>query len=366
MTEILKSLSAMTPQWLTEALTGAGHDPPEVTALDVRPMDDFTGAMGEVGIVSVEYAGGTGLPAEFVAKCPLDNDIARMYASVMLSYQREAGFYADLAAPVAASTGIRIPRCFVNLFDPETHSATLLIERVHPAEKGDILDGTSYERMRTLVGDLARLHAAHWMGRHARRARVADRLDGANAAGRHPLHRRQLGQHPRAGAAPPPDGIAAMISDVFLPDVESWLQRFSQRPWTLIHQDYELDNVLFAAGGPVIVDWQTAMLSFPGIDLGWLLMASHNAETLAREPELLDHYRGELAAAGGPRWSAEDLAEDLAWGAFYWVSVSHVPFMHSLPAGPQDRSHRRFAAMMRGTIAAAQRWDVVERMRQHA
>ncbi len=366
MTEILKSLSAMTPQWLTEALTGAGHDPPEVTALDVRPMDDFTGAMGEVGIVSVEYAGGTGLPAEFVAKCPLDNDIARMYASVMLSYQREAGFYADLAAPVAASTGIRIPRCFVNLFDPETHSATLLIERVHPAEKGDILDGTSYERMRTLVGDLARLHAAHWMDATlAGHGWLIDWMEPTLRVGI-PFTVDSWANIREQGPHHHPDGIAAMISDVFLPDVESWLQRFSQRPWTLIHQDYELDNVLFAAGGPVIVDWQTAMLSFPGIDLGWLLMASHNAETLAREPELLDHYRGELAAAGGPRWSAEDLAEDLAWGAFYWVSVSHVPFMHSLPAGPQDRSHRRFAAMMRGTIAAAQRWDVVERMRQHA
>ena len=94
MTETLKTLSAMTPSWLEEALTTAGHAPPPIAAIDVRPMDDFVGAMGEVGIVSVEYAASTSLPAEFVAKCPLDDDIARLYASVMLSYQREAGFYA--------------------------------------------------------------------------------------------------------------------------------------------------------------------------------------------------------------------------------------------------------------------------------
>ena len=39
--------------------------------------------------------------------------------------------------------------------DPETHAATLVIERIHPADKGDILDGTTFERMRTLVGNLA-------------------------------------------------------------------------------------------------------------------------------------------------------------------------------------------------------------------
>ena len=57
MTEILKSLSTMTPQWLEEALTEAGHALPPTTAVDVRPMDDFVGAMGEVGIVSVCCAG---------------------------------------------------------------------------------------------------------------------------------------------------------------------------------------------------------------------------------------------------------------------------------------------------------------------
>ena len=365
MTEILKSLSMMTPQWLQEALTEAGHAPPPIAAVEVRPMDSFVGAMGEVGIVSVEYVGDTDLPSEFVGKCPLDDDIARLYASVMLSYQREAGFYADLAAPVAAAAGMTIPTCFVNLFAPETHAATLLIERIHPAAKGDILQGTTYERMHSLVGDLARLHGSYWMDESltAHSWLIGWMAPSLRIGIPFTLESwRNIREHfPQYHS----DDVAAVVGDVFIPGIEGWLQRFSQRPWTLIHQDYELDNMLFRTDGPVIVDWQTAMLSFPGIDLGWLLMASHNEETLAREPELLDHYRAELAAAGGPSWSAEDLAEDLAWAAFYWVSVSHVPFTHSVAAGEQDRAHRRFKAMMRGTIAAAERWSVAERMRAH-
>ncbi len=366
MTGILKSLSAMTPEWLQQQLRLAGHTDANVTSVQVRPMDGFVGAMGEVGIVSTSYGKPSGgLPASFVAKCPLDDDIARMYASVMLSYQREAGFYSDLAGPVTQRTPMTIPHCFVNLFDAATHDATLVIEHIHPAEKGDILQGTNFERMHTLVGDLARLHGAFWMDNQlseldwlidwmspSLRIGIPFTLDSWTNIRNHFAHFH-------------PDDIVELVEDVFLADVEGWLQRFADRTWTLAHQDYELDNVVFRPDGPVILDWQTVMRSFPGLDLGWLLMASHNEETLEREPELLEHYRHQLAESGGPQWSEEDLKEDLAWAAFYWVGVSHVPFMHSVPAGETDRAHRRFKKMMLGTISAAKRWQAVERMRAH-
>ena len=44
MAEILKTLYTMTPEWLETALTEAGHDPPQISSLEVRPMDGFTGA----------------------------------------------------------------------------------------------------------------------------------------------------------------------------------------------------------------------------------------------------------------------------------------------------------------------------------
>ena len=364
MTEILNSLSAMTPQWLEGALTSAGHAPPPVSAVEVRPMDGFVGAMGEVGIVSATYEGDTDLPAEFVAKCPLDNEFARLNAAVMLSYQRENGFYGHMASQVAARTNITIPKCFVNLFDPETHAATLLIERIHPASKGDILDGTTFDRMNTLVGDLAGMHGAYWMDETlTEHDWLIDWTAPTFLAG---IPRTQESwssireQFPQYHS-----GDLATMVGVFLADVPAWLGRFAQRPWTLIHQDYELDNVLFQDDGPVIVDWQSPMRSFPGMDLGWLLMASHNEETLAREAELLDHYRRGLAAAGGPDWSEEDLAEDLAWAAFFWVSVSHIAFMATVEFGEEARFHRRFRAMLEGTIAAAERWGAAERMRAH-
>ncbi len=115
--------------------------------------------------------------------------------------------------------------------------------------------------------------------------------------------------------------------------------------------------MLFRGGRPVIVDWQTSMRSFPGADLAWLLATSHSPETLAREPELLEVYRRGLAAEGGPDWTEAELAEELAWGAFYWASVGVIPYMHTSEAPEGDRAHHRFRAMLEGSIAAAVRWD---------
>jgi len=364
MTEILKTLPAMTPSWLEGALTEAGHAPPPVAAVEVRPMDGLLGAMGEVGIVAVTYGGDTGLPAEFVAKCPLDDDLARLYNSVRLSYQREAGFYRDMAEPLTAATGMRIPMCFVNLFDPETHAATLVLERIHPADKGDNLEGTTFERMHTLVGDLARLHGAYWMDETLNdRDWILDwRAPTFLLA--IPFVREAWNDMRTKFPQYFPDDVAALV-DAFTADIEGWLERFNQRPWTFLHQDYELDNILFRSDGPVILDWQTAMRSFPSDDLGWLFISGHNDETLAREPELLEHYRRELAAAGGPDWSEEDLAEDLAWAAFYRASSVYVAWVHAMAANEQGRQLRRFKAMMDGSITAAQRWNAVERMKAH-
>lgn len=358
--EILKTLSDMTPAWLTEALTEAGHEPPPVTAVQVRPMDGFTGAIGEVGIVTVEYGADTDLPAEMVAKCPLDDDMARLYSSVMLFYKREAGFYADMAGPVADRAGLSVPACYVNLFDPETHDATLLIERIAPAEPGDILAGTSFERMRVLVEGMAAMHGRFWMDPALEGLEWLIAWNEPNLKLGIPIHIECWDNiRQRAPDKYPPE-VAALVNDYWMADIEGWLDRLTQRPWTFTHIDYELDNVLFREGRPVIVDWQTSMRSFPGADLSWLLATSHSPETLAREPELLEVYRRGLAASGGPDWTEADLAEELAWGAFYWSSVGVIPYMMSIGDAPEeDRAHLRFRAMLEGSIAAAVRWDAV-------
>lgn len=360
MTDIPTSLEGLTADWLTEQLGAAGHDVPAVADLEVEPMDGFVGALGEVGIVRVGWdgaAGDTPLPASFVAKCPLDDDMARLYNSVMQFYVREAGFYRDLVHDV----DMRIPTCWVNRFDAESGSAFLLLDHVTEVEKGDILAGTSVETMRELVGDLARMHGMFWMDQrlldvpwlmdwNAENLKLGIEITQQCWAALHEAE---------------PDRYPAELRDVlqrtWIDDTVTWLEAFTARPWTLTHIDYELDNVLIGADGPIILDWQSTMRSHPAVDLGWLLAASHNDETLAAEPQLLDHYRTELSAAGGPAWSADELEAELAFGMLYPASCQPVPYLQDTGDGPAgQRMHRRFDKMLEGSIDAAQRWNLVD------
>lgn len=369
MTTIPTSLRDLTAEWLTEHLAYEGHDLPPVAALEVEPMDGFVGALGEVGIVRVEWRGGDGSePTQFVAKCPLDDDIARLYNGVMQYYVRECGFYRDLASTVVDETAIRLPGCYVNRYDPDSGAAFLLLEYIDGHAKGDILVGCDVDTLRSTVGDMARMHGRFWMD---------DRLHGLDWIMDWRTDTLKLGiditrESWKGLAAAEPDRYPVELFDVlqrtWIDDTEHFLELYADRPWTLTHIDWELDNIILGHEGPVVIDWQSVMRSHPGVDLGWLLAASHNDETLEAEPELLDHYRTTLAASGGPDWSAEDLEEALAWGILYPVACQPVPYLQNTSAYGEhaDRMHRRFDKFLSGSIQAAMRWNLIDHLGPHA
>jgi len=79
MVDIPGTLAEVTAPWLSSQLHDAGHALPSIESLSLKPMDGFTGAMGEVGIFEVIWEDGDreDLPQTFVAKCPLDDVTAR-------------------------------------------------------------------------------------------------------------------------------------------------------------------------------------------------------------------------------------------------------------------------------------------------
>ena len=364
MTDIPTSLSEVDASWLDARLADAGHDVPAVADLSIAPMDGFVGALGEVAIFTVRWAdGGADLPTRFVAKCPLDDDIARLYNDVMQYYVRENGFYRDLVDRV----DMRIPKAWINLFDAESGAGFLMLDYVESTAKGDVLVGCSVDEMRTLVADLARMHGSFWMDDSLR---DLPWLMDWNAESFHMgIPFIQEGWADLATAEPDriPADVAAVIKRAWIDDTVTWLDHMAQRPWTLTHIDYELDNILFTETGPVVIDWQSPMRSFPGMDLGWLLAASHNDETLAAEPELLDLYRREFAAAGGPEWTAERLEEDLAIGMMQFTGGAPIPYLQDTSAYGEsgDRMHARFDKFLQGCIDACVRWNLVDHVGRH-
>ena len=55
MSDIPISIGTLDGAWLGRALHDAGHDHPGIADIAVKPMPGIVGALGEVGVVEVEY-----------------------------------------------------------------------------------------------------------------------------------------------------------------------------------------------------------------------------------------------------------------------------------------------------------------------
>ena len=358
MVDIPTGLRAIDGAWLTAALREAGHDAPAVISVAYEPMPGVVGAMGEIGILTLEYADTTDLPTHLVGKCPLDHEAARQFDAIMQYYRRETGFYRDMAESVP----MRVPRPWVNLEDSDRH--LLLIDYVDGAVCGDVLSGTDFAGIKRLVGDLAGLHGRFWMDpRLPELPWALDWRTPSFLAGI-PLVQQTwpVVVAERADLFPP--DLRRVCEATWVGDTQRWLGAFAARPWTFIHGDYELDNMLFVGDDVVVVDWQGCMRSFPGADLAWLLATSASEELVAREDELVEHYRLELLRAGGPAWSRDDVVEDMAWAMIYYVTGATIPSVQDYSQlGPQgERLHARFLAFLERCAAAAVRWDTAGRV----
>lgn len=358
MSELPASLAELTAPWVSDRLGSAGHDV-EVTELSVRPLDGFTGLMGEVAVIDLAYADDTDLPSTMIAKCPVDDDTARMYNQVMNSYKREFGFYRDLADQVP----MRVARHFVNEYDEESGRAMLLLEKIDGVD-GDILDPPPVETFAGLVGQLGTLHGRFW-GSEAYRS-LDWCIDWTQPSLRLgiPIIRENWPAIREARPDMAPRAVLDFLERTWIHDTETWLERVSERPWTMIHGDFEFDNILFDGAESVVIDWQTPMKSFPGGDLAWFLGVGSSEESIAEEGALLDEYRAALAAAGGPSWSRDELIDDMAASLQFHCTSAATTLNTVVQSGapPDDRGRRRFEKMTAGMMACAVRWDLLDRV----
>jgi hypothetical protein len=352
------SLSALTPEFISERLAAGGRDV-DVASVSVKPLGGFSGLMGEVANIELIYAGDVDLPAIMIGKCPLDDDMARMYNQVMNSYKRENGFYRDLADEVPMT----VPEAFVNEYDEESGRGVLLIEKIE-GTAGDILDPPDIGMYETLVTQLGTMHGQFWLSPIYRDLDWA--IDWT-------LPSLRLGIPIIQGAWPgmrakQPDMAPVEILDFFertwVYDTEKWLDIVAERPWTMIHGDYEFDNIVFGADGPVILDWQTPMMSMAGGDLAWFLGLGASDESIAEEDALLDAYLGAFTGAGGPAWSRDELLDDAASSLQFHCTSAAATLNSMIDGGlpPEDRGRRRFEKMLSGMMGCAVRWNVLDRV----
>jgi hypothetical protein len=301
------AIDAVTPEWLA-GVVGA-----PVRSIDPVRIGEGVGIMGEIYRVALGYADRAVGPASVVVKLPSSFEANRAQGIALGMYEAEVRFYNELA-PQAPSG---LPQVLAASIVPGTADFVIVMEDLSHLDQVEQAVGMTPAQARAAVEALADIHAA-WWGKVDVPALawipsiVHDRIRGVDAL----LGTIWPGFAASFADALPDGGVA--LGERFSASYFALMERYSSRPWTLLHQDYRVENMLFGAGpageGIVVIDWQGLGRGPGGYDLAYILGGSMPIDDRrAHERELVGAYRDRLASRGVER-SADDLWDDYRHG----------------------------------------------------
>jgi hypothetical protein len=149
---------AITPNWLTAVLHEAGAlDQARVTSIESAPIGQL-GFTGQIWRLQICYdKPGPGAPRSLVAKFSATNAEAREAVHSMGFYEREIGFYRELAADCP----VRTPRCYFGEVEMDSGASLLLLEDLSWMHNLNSAGG-SVDESELVIREVAKLHAAWW------------------------------------------------------------------------------------------------------------------------------------------------------------------------------------------------------------
>ena len=316
----------VTPEWLTERLRAAGHSHAEVRGF--RASRIGTGQIGLCIRFELDLAGSDpAVPRSLVGKFPSDDPTSRATGVQLRNYLKEVSFYRELQSRLDIST----PRCYFAQIEGEGPEFALLLEDLAPASQGDQLAGCTAEVARAAVLELVGLHAPSW---NRPEFRGIGWIGEPDAAGREQMRGFYAALLPgfldRYGARLEADeaDIIAAVAEAPGGPLFSGLGA----PYSLVHIDYRLDNLLIdrrrAPPGIAVVDWQSITLGAPLSDVAYFLGAGMLPE--ARRPVeegIVRAYHETLVGRGIADYPWSACWEDYRRGTFAGFGVTVIASM---------------------------------------
>jgi hypothetical protein len=303
----------LTAEWLTDALASTGALTYGcVTSCDTQPLVSDKGMTGPIARVRLTYdRAALDAPRSLIAKFAAHDPEQRALIHGMGFYEREVRFYEQLAG----QSRLRTPRCYFSALDPADGASLLLLEDLAAAHNGDWSTGCSLDEAELAVRAIAPFHAVWWQ---------------------HPLLEQQPWRALRSLVSieqapglfeqawePFLAACGAPVADEIL-QAGAWLKQYLSRlyvyfyqqvPWTLLHNDYQADNLFFAGAGPaqtlIVADWQLATRGRATLDVASFL-AGHLEPSDRRDHELrlLRIYHTLLADNGVRDYTFEQCWDD--------------------------------------------------------
>lgn len=309
----------LTPEWLTSALRQGGKAADaSITSFKAAALADNMGFYGQLVRLTLQYGADEGkdqssAPRSLIAK--FSSATPEMRRRSVDSYAREVGFYKHLAPQTEVPTAL----CYYGYIDMETGLHVLLLQDLAPAAGGSRIRGATPEQANVAIDEIATLHTTWW--ERTEKGELGWLNDGdvnpdAQALSRQyeqwwPLFYQQAKERLPASVKQMGERMG---------EKRAMIRRhvFGSAPRTLIHRDYQLDNLIFAtspgpAGGVpfAIVDWQFLSRGRGVWDVAYFLSENLQPELRRQiEMERLRSYYQKLIDSGVQGYTYEQCLYD--------------------------------------------------------
>lgn len=287
----------VTAEWLTDVLLARGllHGGSVVEhACEPLAAMSFTGVFRRLEL-SYDVVDAD-LPRTLIAKFSLADPEARATITSMGFYAREVAFYRELAA----TTPVPVPICYHAAVDPDDGRCVILLQDLTTARRGRSADRCTIADVEVAVDAIVPLHARWWESPDVMSRPWLDPDANIPVDEFHQTFVSQWETFCDKLSIPITDDVR-QFADVAASRLRPVLeQMFYEPPLTVIHNDYQADNLLFGADDTmaplVVIDWQLPVRGRGPIDLAYLLSGSMTpADRRGHEISLLKRYTAALA-----------------------------------------------------------------------
>jgi hypothetical protein len=322
------TIEDVTPEFLT-GIFGV-----KIESIETNQIGQGVGLMGDIyrmGLTS--FDANQSVPSSVVVKLPSAFEANRAQGVALGMFEAEIKFYNELAPSVP----VGVPKIYHTDINPGTAEFVIVMEDLSRYDLVAQVDGMSAGQAHAAVEVLAKIHAVWWdkvktpdlewiPSMISTRIEYVDQL----LTQIYPQFAEGFGQYL------PPGGLE--LYQKFAGNYLNINKTISARsPWTLAHQDYRVENLLFAPGEAVVLDWQGIGRGPGAYDLAYLLSGSMTIDSRREHEAALVHtYCVSLEAAGIAGYS-----EESAWDDYGFAQLMGGLAVAMVTAGTLDLSNER-------------------------
>lgn len=308
----------ITVDWLRQTLAYSGiFEPSHLRAIQAEPIGSGRGLLSTVIRCTLSWSPqASQRPSSVIIKLRSSDRKTARLARLAKLYRHEYLFYRR----IQSLADIRSPRLLYGDFAPISHRFVIVLEDLADLDTVSQAIGVSPAQAKSAVRAVARMHARYWNSfDHPALLGVPDYTK---------KYRRLIQLGYLLNLAPTLERFGNLFSptmrqlaQIYGMRVVDHLAQIFERPKTLTHGDFRVDNLFFGGSGSdhvVAIDWQNCGIHSGLRDISYLLSTSVTPETRrAIEQDVVGEYHDALVDAG-----VSGCSFDECWRGYRQVMLS--------------------------------------------